>query len=247
MPAGLPAQILERRPDLIAAERRFAAAFHRVNEARTARLPRMAISATGGIGTAQLDGVGVLDAVLWSFAAGITQPIFFGGELKAIQDIRTAEQKAAAYSYTGTALRAFEDVEDALAGDYYLRKREGALSQAVSSSGDAVKFGREQFEQGQTDMFIILRLSGENLAAKVELTKVRASRLRERVNLHLALGGDFSGPTGQVTGASCATRRPYFSGGLCSTDPERGFKTTAASRPSVRQISPPPFRPCNSL
>jgi NodT family efflux transporter outer membrane factor (OMF) lipoprotein len=197
VPAGLPAQILERRPDLIAAERRFAAAFHRVNEARTARLPRMVISATGGIGTAQLNGVGVLDAVLWSFASGITQPIFFGGELKAIQDIRTAEQKAAAYSYTGTALRAFEDVEDALAGDYYLRKREGALSQAVSSSSDAVKFGREQFEQGQTDMFIILRLSGENLASKVQLTQVRASRLRERVNLHLALGGDFSGPSGK--------------------------------------------------
>ena len=155
VPAGLPAQLLERRPDVIAAERRFAAAFHRVNEARTARLPRFAISATGGLGTAQLDSVGVLDAVIWSLAAGVTQPIFFGGELKAAQDIRTAEQKAAAASYTGTALRAFEDVEDALAGDYYLRKREGALSEMVSSSADSVKFGRRQFEQGQIDMFTI--------------------------------------------------------------------------------------------
>jgi multidrug efflux system outer membrane protein len=197
VPAGLPAQILERRPDLIAAERRFAAAFHRVNEARTARLPRFAISATSGIGTAQLNGVGVLDAVLWSFAAGVTQPIFFGGELKAAQDIRTAEQKAAAATYTGTALRAFEDVEDALAGDYYLRKREGALSEAVSSSADAVRLGRDQLEQGQIDMFTILRLSGENLAAKIQLTQIRASRLRERVNLHLALGGDFSGRAGK--------------------------------------------------
>ena len=193
MPAGLPSQILERRPDIIAAERRFAAAFHRVNEARAARLPRFAISAVSGLGTAQLDGVGVLDAFTWSLAAGITQPIFFGGELKAVQDIRTAEQKAAAASYVGTALRAFEDVENALAGDYYLRKREGALTEMVSSSADAVKFGREQFDQGQVDMFTILRLAGENLAAKIEHTKVRASRLRERVNLHLALGGDFKG------------------------------------------------------
>jgi multidrug efflux system outer membrane protein len=193
VPAGLPAQILERRPDLIAAERRFAAAFHRGNEARTARLPRMVISGTGGIGTAQLNGVGVLDAVLWSFAAGITQPIFFGGELKAAQDIRTAEQKAAVATYTGTALRAFEDVEDALAGDYYLRKREGALSESVSNSADAARLGRDQLEQGQIDMFTILRLAGENLGARIELTKIRASRLRERVNLHLALGGDFSG------------------------------------------------------
>jgi NodT family efflux transporter outer membrane factor (OMF) lipoprotein len=192
-PAGLPAQILERRPDLIASERRFAASFHRVNEARTARLPRFVLSATGGLGTAQLDSVGTLDAVIWSLAAGVTQPIFFGGELKAAQDLRTAEQKAAAASYVGAALRAFEDVEDALAADYYLRKREGALGDAVSSSGDAVTLAGKQLEQGQIDMFTILRLGGENLAAKVQLTQVRASRLRERVNLYLALGGDFAG------------------------------------------------------
>jgi outer membrane protein, multidrug efflux system len=193
VPAGLPAQLLERRPDVIAAERRFAAAFHRVNEARAARLPRFAISTTGGLGTAQLDGVGVLDAVAWSLAAGITQPIFFGGELKAAQDIRTAEQKAAAAGYTATALRAFADVEEALANDYYLGKREGALTAVVENSSATVKFGREQFEQGQIDTFTTLRLGGENLAAKVELTRIRASRLRERVNLHLALGGDFKG------------------------------------------------------
>ena len=193
VPAGLPAQILERRPDLIASERRFAASFHRVNEARTARLPRFVLSATGGLGTAQLDGVGTLDAVVWSLAAGVTQPIFFGGELKAAQDLRTAEQKAAAASYVGAALRAFEDVENALANDYYLRKREGALGDAVSSSADTVKFSREQLEQGHLDMFTILRLTGENLASKVQLTQVRAARLRERVNLYLALGGDFEG------------------------------------------------------
>lgn len=193
VPAGLPSQLLERRPDLIAAERRFGAAFHRVFEARAARLPRFALSATGGIGSAQLDSVGVLNSSMWSLAAGVTQPIFFGGELKAMQDIRTAEQKAAAAIYTSTALRAFQDVEDALANDYYLRKREGALSDMVSSGVETVRFGRERMDQGQEDMFTILRLTGENLAAKVELTKVRGSRLRERVNLHLALGGDFSG------------------------------------------------------
>jgi NodT family efflux transporter outer membrane factor (OMF) lipoprotein len=193
VPAGLPAQILERRPDLIASERRFAAAFHRVNEARTARLPRFVLSAGSGLGTAQLDGVGTLDAVLWTFAAGVTQPIFFGGELQAAVDLRTAEQKAAAASYVGHALRAFGEVEDALANDYYLRQREGALGGAVSNSADAVRLGREQLDQGQIDMFTILRLAGENLAARVQLTQIRASRLRERVNLYLALGGDFDG------------------------------------------------------
>jgi Outer membrane protein len=151
------------------------------------------LSGVSGLGTAQLDSVGTLNAVVWTFAAGVTQPIFFGGELQAAQDLRTAEQKAAAASYVGSALRAFEDVEDALAGDYYLRKREGALSDAVSNSGDAVNLAGKQLEQGQIDMFTILRLAGENLAAKVQLTQIRASRLRERVNLYLALGGDFEG------------------------------------------------------
>ena len=63
----------------------------------------------------------------------------------------------------------------------------------VSSSAESVTLGRKQLDEGQADMFTILRLAGENLAAKIEQTKVRASRLRERVNLHLALGGDFKG------------------------------------------------------
>ena len=83
-------------------------------------------------------------------------------------------------------------MEDALANEYYLRKREGALSEMVYSSADSVTLGREQLDQGQADMFTILRLAGENLAAKIELTKVRASRLRERANLYLSLGGGFS-------------------------------------------------------
>lgn len=191
VPAGLPSEILERRPDLIAAERRFAAAFHRTREARTARLPRFAISSNNGLGSAQLGSVGTLDALTWSLAAGLTQPIFLGGELKAIQDIRTAEQKGAAAAYAATGLRAFEEVENALAGEYYLAQREAALTEMTGSSATSVKLGRLQLDQGQVDLFTILRLTGENLSARIELTKIRAARLRERANLHLALGGSF--------------------------------------------------------
>jgi NodT family efflux transporter outer membrane factor (OMF) lipoprotein len=197
VPSGLPSELLERRPDLIAAERRFAASFHRAKEARAARLPRFALSANGGLGTAQLDGVGVVNAVNWTLANGIVQPIFFGGELKAAEDIRKAEQRAAAASYTSAALQAFKQVEDALDSDYHLRRREGALNDMVTHSATAVILGKVQLDQGQTDMFTILRLVGENLAAKMELTKIRASRLRERANLHLALGGDFRAPSGK--------------------------------------------------
>jgi len=79
------------------------------------------------IGTRTSTGFGALDALVWSFRRWGHATIFFGGELKAAQDLRTAEQKRGR-GLRGTALRAFQEVEDALAGDYYLRKREGALA-----------------------------------------------------------------------------------------------------------------------
>jgi len=197
IPAGLPSALLERRPDLIAAERRFAATFHRANEARAARLPRFALSGVGGLGTADLNGVGTLDAFTWSLAAGITQPIFFGGALQAAEDIRTAEQRAAAMTYTATALRAFSEVEDGLSHEHFLALREAAIQDMVEHSAKAVELGRSQFEQGQADMFNMLILAGDNLAARAELTRIRASRLRERANLHLALGGSFDAQRGK--------------------------------------------------
>ncbi len=177
VPAGVPARILERRPDLIAAARRFAESFHRAKEARTARLPRFSLSASSGIGSAELTGVGSIGAVNWSLAAGVIQPIFLGGELKAADDIRNAEQKAAIHTYTATALGAFAEVEDALSNEFYRKRREGDLTEKDTQSANVARLGRMQFDQGQTDMFIILRLVGENLSAKV----------------HLALGGDFKG------------------------------------------------------
>jgi NodT family efflux transporter outer membrane factor (OMF) lipoprotein len=191
VPAGLPSELLERRPDLIAAERRFAAAFHRASEARAARLPRFALSGLGGLGTADLNGVGTLDALTWSLAGGITQPIFLGGALKAVENIRSAEQRASAMAYTATALRAFSEVEDGLSHEHFLALRESAIQEMVANSAKAVELGRSQFEEGQADMFNMLILAGDNLAARAELTRIRASRLRERANLHLALGGSF--------------------------------------------------------
>jgi len=193
VPAGLPSQLLERRPDVVAAERKFAAAFHRTTEARTARLPRFSLSVSGGLGSNQLDGVGTLNGVMWSLASGVTQPIFLGGQLKAAEDLRKAEQKGAAASYTGVVLRAFQEVETGLALDPVLRQREGVLTSQVQSTSEAERLSRVSFDVGKTSMFEVLELYGRSLAAKAELIRFRSQRLAERVNLHLALGGGFRG------------------------------------------------------
>jgi multidrug efflux system outer membrane protein len=193
IPAGMPSQLLERRPDIVAAERRFAAAFHRTTEAHAARLPRFALSTSAGLGSNQLDSVGTLNGVMWSLASGITQPIFLGGSLKAAEDLRKAEQKGAAAAYTNVALRAFQEVETGLAIDPVLRQREQVILNQVKSTGEAERLSRVSFDEGKTGMFEVLEHYGRSLAVRADLIRFRSQRFAERVNLHLALGGGFTG------------------------------------------------------
>src|SRR5262249_46774422 len=94
-PAGVPAEILERRPDVVAAARRVAAAFYRVEEAKAARLPRITLVANFTSISSELFVLQSRDNPLFSFGAGLVQPLFLGGLLQSQVDARTAEQQAA--------------------------------------------------------------------------------------------------------------------------------------------------------
>jgi len=117
VPAGLPSALLERRPDVVAAERRVAAAFNRVHEAKAARLP--AIALTGGVSTISSDLCVLKDHSnpVWSLGANLLAPIYRGGALKTQVEIRTAEQKQAIAEYAVVGLRACGEVEGALAAE----------------------------------------------------------------------------------------------------------------------------------
>ena len=118
IPAGLPSELLERRPDVIAAERRVAAAFNRTGEAQAARLPRISLTASVNSISSELFVLQERDNPVWSVGASLLAPIYQGGALKAQVEIRTAEQKQAVAEYARVALRAFSDVENALAAEF---------------------------------------------------------------------------------------------------------------------------------
>ena len=128
MPAGLPSDLLERRPDVIAAERRVAAAFNRVGEAKAARLPK--ISLTVGVSSISSDLLVLKeqDNPIWNFGAGLVAPIYKGGALKTQVEIRTVEQKQAVAAYASVGLRAFGEVENALSAELAARDRERILA-----------------------------------------------------------------------------------------------------------------------
>src|SRR5881394_2346216 len=125
IPAGLPWEMLERRPDMIAAERRVAAAFHRVGEAKAAQLPRIILNAN--VAAIQSDILQLkddFDNPTAGAGAKLIAPIYQGGALKTQVEIRTLEQKEAVAQYARLALRALGDVENALAGGKTLSERE---------------------------------------------------------------------------------------------------------------------------
>ena len=191
VPAGLPSELLERRPDVIAAERRVAAAFHRIHEAKAARLPK--ISLTTGVSAISSD-LFVLksrDNPVWNLGANLLAPIFTGGALKTQVAIRTAEQKEAIAAYAAVGLRAFNEIESALATEFAARDREQILAATLSDNQRALAVVRAQYKIGSTDLRFVTQRELTLNAAESGLLRVQAEQRIQRVNLHLALGGSF--------------------------------------------------------
>lgn len=194
VPVGLPSQLLERRPDIIAAERRVAAAFNRTGEAQAARLPR--ISLTAGVNTISSD-LFVLqnrDNPVWSAGASLMAPIYQGGALKSQVEIRNAEQRRAVADYGSRALRAFNDVENAMSAEFTAREREQILVRSVAAWERAANLSRVAYEIGSIDLRPVQQQQLGVNGTRSVLLRVQSEQRVQRVNLHLALGGGFGGP-----------------------------------------------------
>jgi multidrug efflux system outer membrane protein len=191
LPAGLPSELLERRPDVIAAERRIAAAFYQVGQAKAARLPRIAL--TGGINSVSSDlfVLAERDNPVWSFGANLLMPLFTGGALKTQVEIRTAEQKEAVANYASIGLRAFADVEEAMASELAMRDRERILTAQLADSQRAVDIARTRYQVGSGDLRAVEQRQIALNANRSVLLRVQAEQRVQRINLHLALGGSF--------------------------------------------------------
>ena len=194
VPAGLPSELLERRPDVIAAERRVAAAFHRIQEAKAARLPK--ISLTTGVSAISSDLFVLKDHSnpVWNVGANLLAPIFSGGALKTQVEIRTAEQKQAIAEYAVVGLRAFGEVENALAAEIAARDRENILAEAFSDNQQALTMAQTQFRIGSNDLRFVEQRQMALTGSRSALIRMQAEQRIQRVNLHLALGGSFELP-----------------------------------------------------
>jgi multidrug efflux system outer membrane protein len=191
IPAGLPSQLLERRPDVRAAERRVAAAFHRTQEAKAARLPRISLTANVNSVSSELFVMKDRSNPVWGVGGTLLAPLFTGGALQAQVDVRSAEQKAAIADYGRIGARAFSEVESAFSTAYNLDSRADVLARAVQANERALGFARVRFDVGSSDLRAVQQQMLTLHAARTTLVQVQAERLIQRVNLYLALGGGF--------------------------------------------------------
>jgi NodT family efflux transporter outer membrane factor (OMF) lipoprotein len=194
IPAGLPSELLERRPDVIAAERRVAAAFHRVHEAKAARLPTITLTSGVSVISSQLFELKEHDNPVWNLGVGLLAPIYKGGALKTQVDIRTVEQKQAVAGYASVGLRAFGEVETALSAENAAREREQILTQTLADARRAYEIVQTQFKVGSTDLRYVTQRQLALNATQSALIRMQAEQRVQRVNVHLALGGSFEKP-----------------------------------------------------
>jgi NodT family efflux transporter outer membrane factor (OMF) lipoprotein len=192
VPSAMPLETLERRPDLIAAERRVAAAFNRVGEAKAARLPRLSLNANlRAIDTSILSLNPDYSNPSGGFGAKLLAPVYQGGALQAQVEIRTLEQKEATADYARIALRAISDVENALAAAKTLDARERLLQATVADNQRALDLVQTGYRVGRSDMRAVQQQQLDVYTARLTLLRVLGEQLAQRVNLHLALGGSF--------------------------------------------------------
>lgn len=191
VPAGLPAELVARRPDLQAAERRLAATGFRVRQARRALYPRLTLTGSGGTSSNRLQDLVDGDFSVWNLAGGILAPIFQGGRLRAAVELAESSRDAALARYAQGVLQAFAEVETALAAERLLAAEETAQAAATEESKAAVRLAEDRYLAGLGDYLTILESQRRAFLAESRLLSLRALLLSNRVDLHLALGGDF--------------------------------------------------------
>lgn len=191
VPPGLPADLVARRPDLLAADYRLAAAGFDVKRAKASLYPQLSLTGSAGTLSADIEEILNDDFSVWSLAAGLLQPIFQGGRLRGGVAMSEAQYREFSEIYVQNVLRAFGEVEIALAAERFLTAQERALQDAAQQSIASEKLAQGRYDAGLQDYLSYLEAQRNSFLAQSELITAKRQRLDARIDLYLALGGDY--------------------------------------------------------
>jgi len=192
VPAGLPADLLERRPDVADAERQLAAANARIGVAKAAFFPVVRLTGSGGYVSADIDNLFNWESRTWSIGPSVSLPIFAGGRNRASYKFSQAAYQESVAKYRQQILVAFGEVENSLAGIHHLSTQASAQNRAVANSRRAVELATERYRSGLVSYLEIVDASRDALQTERGSAQIAGQRLVTAVQLIKALGGGWS-------------------------------------------------------
>ena len=194
VPAGMPSELLARRPDIAASSARVLSAQSQISKAQAELYPKLMLTTSLGTSTEKLKSLLDDKYLVWSFGSEITQPILNQKQLR--NNVRLQEALAAEsmLHHRRIVLNAFGEVEVALANEAILQAREKHLEAAAGHAGKALDLAEDRYSRGLEPFVTVLEAQRRYTEARSQRVSARRFRLENRANLHLALGGDFLKP-----------------------------------------------------
>jgi len=204
VPPGLPSQLLERRPDVCAAEERLRAANDRVGAAMAQYFPTVSLTGFLGGQTRELSSLTNPGAAAWSLAGGILQPLFQGGRIRKLNQAARAEWEATAETYLATAQRSFQETADALVTVVKLREAVVEQERRVDALSVGLRLAKSRYEGGLSSYLEVLDADRQLYAGANDLAGARGDLQRSYVQLYRALGGGWDADSAPAAGGAAA-------------------------------------------
>jgi multidrug efflux system outer membrane protein len=189
LPAGLPSELIERRPDIRAAEQTLIAANARIGVAKAAYFPRISLTGFLGFESAQLTNLFKASRSVWAFVPQVTQPIFTAGRLKSNVRFSEAQKTLALVNYERTIQNAFREVSDSLVAYRKTREVRGQRELLTETLRDRARLAYLRYNGGVSNLLEALDADRELFDAELSLAQVRRDELLTVVQLYKALGG----------------------------------------------------------
>jgi multidrug efflux system outer membrane protein len=189
VPAGVPSQLLERRPDIQQAEATLIAANARIGVAKAQFFPQISLTSLGGSASNQLQNIFSGKNAYWYAAGSLSEPIFDGGRIRSNYHLSQAQQQETLLEYRKTILNALKDVSNSLAAYRDTRDRREEQAALVTSAADAVRLARLRYSGGDTSYLEVLTTDTDLYNAQLQLAQTQGLEATSLVQLYSALGG----------------------------------------------------------
>ena len=206
VPAGLPSELLERRPDVIAAEAQLAAATSRIGEAKALLYPQLTLTAFGGVNSQDLSNLFDASSTFWDAALTLTIPLFNAGRLEANVAASEARAEAAARSYLKTVRTAFKEVSDGLISLEKLREFRRIQEERVAVLTDQASLSQARYRGGVTSYLEVLDSERQLFEGQQSLVSARLDEVSAVGFLFRALGGGWESLAKETTTESSESR-----------------------------------------